>query len=195
MVYTLVNNGDVPDEDYFNLSLMNQAVIVCTSGTRPASPVEGMTIYETDTNGHLVYDGSTWQNMLDTITTSYSPSWTGSSSNPTLGNGSLTGQYLRISAKLWWVRIVLVIGSTSTGGSGRWGFTLPAAPTVSQAVAALCEDNSSSFRYGGSAFLTSGSDVFCVSVGSGGNIGASSSVPFTWAVNDGLLITGIYEAA
>lgn len=195
MVYQLKANGDVPDESYFNDALMNQTVIVCTSGTRPASPPEGMTIWQTDVNNHGVYDGSSWQNMLENASSSFSPSWTGSSSNPTLGNGSLTGRYLRISAKLYWFRIVLVIGSTSTGGSGRWGFTLPAAPTVSQAVAALCEDNSASFRYGGSAFLTSGSDVFCVSVGSGGNIGASSSVPFTWAVNDGLLVTGIYEAA
>lgn len=40
--------------------LMKQAVIVATSGTRPASPVEGMTIYETDTDKLLTYDGATW---------------------------------------------------------------------------------------------------------------------------------------
>lgn len=32
--------------------LMNQAVIVCTSATRPASPVMGMVIYETDTGNY-----------------------------------------------------------------------------------------------------------------------------------------------
>ena len=33
---------------------------VCTSTTRPASPYEGMVIYETDTNKMYVYDGSAW---------------------------------------------------------------------------------------------------------------------------------------
>ncbi len=60
MVYQLVSNGDVPDETYFNDALMKQAVIVCTSGTRPAGPPEGMTIYETDTKLHMVYDGAAW---------------------------------------------------------------------------------------------------------------------------------------
>jgi hypothetical protein len=33
---------------------------VCTSTTRPASPFEGMVIYETDTNKTYVYNGSSW---------------------------------------------------------------------------------------------------------------------------------------
>lgn len=40
--------------------LMRQAVIQCTSATRPSSPHEGMTIYETDTDRHMVYSGSAW---------------------------------------------------------------------------------------------------------------------------------------
>lgn len=35
--------------------------IICTSGTRPSSPVEGTEIYETDTNRKYRYDGSNWQ--------------------------------------------------------------------------------------------------------------------------------------
>ncbi len=34
--------------------------IICTSSTRPASPVEGQTIYETDTDRQLVWNGSAW---------------------------------------------------------------------------------------------------------------------------------------
>lgn len=33
---------------------------VCTSGTRPASPTQGMRIFETDTSGELIWTGSTW---------------------------------------------------------------------------------------------------------------------------------------
>lgn len=42
-----------------NTYLMKQANIVCTSGTRPASPNEGMTIYETDTDRQLIYTTAT----------------------------------------------------------------------------------------------------------------------------------------
>ncbi len=34
--------------------------IICTSSTRPASPFEGQTIYETDNSRQLVWDGSAW---------------------------------------------------------------------------------------------------------------------------------------
>lgn len=40
--------------------LMKQSVIVCTSSTRPSAPVEGMVIFETDTNKLSAYDGSGW---------------------------------------------------------------------------------------------------------------------------------------
>ena len=35
--------------------------IICTSSTRPASPFEGQTIYETDTGLTRYYDGSSWE--------------------------------------------------------------------------------------------------------------------------------------
>ena len=41
-------------------SIAQQVVITCTSGTRPGTPSEGMTIYETDTDRLLVYSGSAW---------------------------------------------------------------------------------------------------------------------------------------
>lgn len=43
--------------------LMNQSVITCTSGTRPGTPVTGMTIFETDTLVHRVWSGSGWDNL------------------------------------------------------------------------------------------------------------------------------------
>lgn len=41
-------------------SLAKQVVITCTSGSRPGSPNAGMTIYETDTNRVLCWNGSAW---------------------------------------------------------------------------------------------------------------------------------------
>ena len=40
--------------------LMSQAIIRCTSGTRPSSPSEGWHIYETDTRRFLGYRGGQW---------------------------------------------------------------------------------------------------------------------------------------
>lgn len=54
------NNGDVLTATDVNTYLMRQAVITCTSVTRPSSPGEGMTIAETDTDKLLTYDGAGW---------------------------------------------------------------------------------------------------------------------------------------
>lgn len=37
-----------------------KAVVICTSSTRPSTPVDGQMIYETDKDRVLVYDGSAW---------------------------------------------------------------------------------------------------------------------------------------
>lgn len=47
-----------------NTLLMRQAVVVCTSGTRPGSPPEGSFIYETDTDTYRGWDGSAWQEVF-----------------------------------------------------------------------------------------------------------------------------------
>lgn len=133
-------------------------------------------------------------NALEPVWTSYSPTWGGSVSNPSLGNGTLTGAYAKVG-NLVNVRIALAIGSTSTGGSGRWTFTLPFAPAAQQALAAVAEDTSASARYGGAAWITPGAGVFAVALGAGGNTGVLSTVPFTWANGDQLYINGSYQCS
>lgn len=60
MAFKTFTAGEVLTASDVNTFLGKQAVIVCTSGTRPAAPVEGMTIYETDTDKLLAYDGAVW---------------------------------------------------------------------------------------------------------------------------------------
>ncbi len=60
MGFKTFNSGDILTASDVNTYLMKQAAIVCTSSTRPASPVTGMLILETDTQHILVYDGSIW---------------------------------------------------------------------------------------------------------------------------------------
>jgi hypothetical protein len=50
-------------------------IFVCTTGTRPAAPAEGLHIYETDTNLTRFWDGSAWRTLV------MAPAKTASSSN------------------------------------------------------------------------------------------------------------------
>jgi hypothetical protein len=55
---------------------------------------------------------------------SWTPLWTASTTNPVLGNGSLSGQYTLIGKRCW-CDLWLVAGSTTTFGSGVWYFSQP----------------------------------------------------------------------
>lgn len=55
---------------------------------------------------------------------SYTPTWTASTTNPTIGNGSLVGRYMRIG-KTVHVSITIAGGSTTTAGTGTYLFGLP----------------------------------------------------------------------
>lgn len=60
----------------------------------------------------------------------YTPAWTASSTNPSLGNGSLTGRYQRFGRGRV-VGINLIPGSTTSFGAGNYSFSLPATGAAS----------------------------------------------------------------
>jgi hypothetical protein len=64
---------------------------------------------------------------------SYSPIWTAATTGPVLGNGTLIGQFHinDRSLRCWGA---LVIGSTTTLGSGTWSISIPAACIVQPSV-------------------------------------------------------------
>ncbi|MCD9196084.1 hypothetical protein [Streptomyces albireticuli] len=89
------------------------------------SPVEGMESWLQDTNSLEVYDGSAWKAVpYGTQWTSYAVAWTATTTNPSLGNGTLVGQYMKIGTTCH-IYIKLVIGSTTNAGSGTYRFSLP----------------------------------------------------------------------
>lgn len=62
---------------------------------------------------------------------SYTPVWTTVTTPPTLGNGTLTGQYMKVG-RMCTVVIVFTVGTTTAPGTGGWRFSLPfTAATVS----------------------------------------------------------------
>lgn len=60
--------------------------------------------------------------------TTWTPVWTASGTNPTLGSGgSITGSYVQIGKTVHF-SMTLTLGSGASGGSGSWQFTLPVPP-------------------------------------------------------------------
>jgi len=137
--------------------------------------------------------------------TSYTPTWTAISTNPSLGNGTLTGHYIQLG-KIVFFRIKLTFGSTTTAGNGSWSLTLPtnhAHPDYSPIGDIVLLDSSEVAFSIGTAMTTisalgGGADKFVsyYQTASGTNASSvGSSNPFAWANNDTYSITGTYEAA
>lgn len=54
----------------------------------------------------------------------YTPTWTASGGNPSLGNGAITGTYITAGKQVT-VTVKVTIGTTTTTGTGAWQFSLP----------------------------------------------------------------------
>ena len=122
--------------------------------------------------------------------TAYTPTWMASGTNPTVGNGLLTGRYSVVN-ELVFVEVRVSFGSTTTAGTGNYRFGTP-----------VNIDPLASFGSpGGSGFLVdaSASDVWTVAVGYSdldqnrvllrftsatafGEVGAAA--PVAWAIGD-----------
>lgn len=69
-------------------------------------------------------------NSMFAAWTSYTPAWTSTSTQPSLGNGSLFGRYMKIGRTVI-CQINLIAGSTTTFGTGNYSFSLPVASASS----------------------------------------------------------------
>lgn len=196
MGYQLVSNGDVPVETYFNL-LMKQTVIVCTSGTRPSSPPEGMTVYETDTDRYSTYNGSAWVTYGQISTGTFTPSLTAGTTNPTLGTGSTsTGRYTLWNGKIctYWGQIAFGTASVNAG-SGQYFISLPFTSNAATNITTGC----AMMRDSSAGTITPGSSYLAASVTTLSMVTASGTVasasPWVWAASDYLTWNITYEIA
>ena len=139
--------------------------------------------------------------------TTYTPTWIaegGGGTNPTIGNGSLTGRYLKIGRTVDWV-IQLSWGSTSAagggGGSENWMFGLPASPATGftyRNASFDMFDNSTSLHYSGRGVYNTGSGgVVKTIVSDRADLSGiwDSTLPVIFAAGDILYGSGRYEAA
>ena len=122
-------------------------------------------------------------------------SFTPTTTNITLGNGTLAGAYMQ-AGKFVQFRIKLTLGSTSAI-TGSPTFTLPVTAVGTRVVGGLClmfdssAASGSAYKVGG-AFNSSTTQLL---VRDDASAVLSSTSPFTWATSDELVITGDYEAA
>lgn len=140
------------------------------------------------------WNGSAWVAPGDWTT--YTPTWTGSGSNPAIGNGSLTGEYRQLGKSVL-VNINLTVGSTTTFGSGTYSYSLPFAAATRNFLGPALAIDSGSAVYTGEAYIGSGASVInCYSpTGASGASPTSWSTanPMTWAVNDSATIQAEYR--
>lgn len=124
---------------------------------------------------------------------SFSLTLTASVTNPTIGNGTLSGRYIQIG-KLVVFNISWTFGSTSTAGDGTYIFALPVTASGAGYTFAANLLDSGTRRYGLAGFLHSTTQLRCVQLDASGSTLTHNS-PIIWATGDGVVITGMYEAA
>jgi len=194
----ILNASDV------NTYLMKQSVIVCTSSTRPSSPNEGMSIYETDTDRFLIYSGTAWTLFLSVGWIGWDPptlSFGGSGTDWSFGNSTFQSGYFRTGNTVI-ARMRIAWGSTAVFGTKQLGFNFPVpsaytfAQLVGSGIATDTLPTSTAYPLiligGGARFdvlatLTNGTYAQ--------GTGCTSTVPFTWASTDSVDFILVYEAA
>lgn len=129
----------------------------------------------------------------------YTPTWTASGSNPSIGDGTLLGRYVQIGGVVHF-SIKLTGGSSTNWGSGNYSFALPVVAAGEIEMVGTCFIGDSSAGSGaystGIAFVGAGASTVSGYVG-GKNASSivSNANPQTFASGDRIWMTGEYEAS
>lgn len=158
----------------------------------------GLRVYRIDTGREELRTGGAWKVVsAPGAWTPWTPSWTASGTNPTVGNSVFECAYSQVGQTVS-VRISLTIGSTAAAGAGAYSLSLPVAAidAVEQVIAGEYFDSSTGNYHRGTARLSGtllGRARFVD--GTTGPSGWTSGVPVVPAAGDVIMFTGIYEAA
>lgn len=166
MPFKTFNDGDVLTASDVNTYLMKQAVIGCTSGTRPASPVEGMMIYETDTDLIRAYTGSGWETIAGIIRAAVTSRQNGqfTVTATTYGITTTGGTYVDCGTAFVvpWSGQVTLSWAAGTASSGAFDvFVSPVVRTggtVGSGSAVAAADDNTSVRGSGTGATRTGAD-------------------------------------
>jgi hypothetical protein len=128
----------------------------------------------------------------------YTPAWTAATTNPALGNGTISGRFIQMGQNVdYW--LTLIPGSTTTFGSGVYSFSLPvsafADPTVLGAARGF---NSGVAIFAGQAIRNSSTTVrveLPTSAADNKMVNLTDASPWALKSADIITISGTYEAA
>lgn len=145
-------------------------------------------------------DADEFNDNLGVNWTDYTPSWSTSGTQPSIGNGTITGRWARVG-NLAYVRISLKWGSTTSGGTNAWNFGLPSGLDgtydstfnpwpVWTGTVMMRDVSTSSYHVGFVGLNASGGTTLGLTT-SGAFINATS--PMTWASTDVLSLCVAYE--
>ena len=129
-------------------------------------------------------------------------SFTPSFSTLTIGNGTRTGTYMVVN-KILYFEVTVTFGSTTTMGTSP-DLTLPFAivgftifnPILNTTL--LFDNSATGFVFGSLLAITSTTVRVVSNTASGSYVGiqdVAALLPFTWAVNDRVIIRGQYQVA
>lgn len=138
---------------------------------------------------NIPVDATVYNNFKFVDVKTYAPTWTGSISNPAIGNGTLSGEYF-VANGICYLTVQMVAGSTTTFGSGPWSFALPITcrSTLPQQGSALALDSGTLYYTGISVAAGTTAQVTFDATGSQ----TQSNIPFTWTTNDVLRFSVSY---
>ena len=137
-----------------------------------------------------------WGNLNTNDWATYTPTWTGSSSNPAIGNGTIEGSYVKLG-KFIAGRLRITAGSTTTFGGGDYSFGLPVtadgANTAYTPIGNGAAEDTGVALYAGFTYLSTSTAVRVQTPALNANWG--KTVPFTFGSGDNFIINFFYEAA
>lgn len=126
---------------------------------------------------------------------SYAVTWTALTTNPSIGNGTLTGRFIRVG-KMVTAAIKMIPGTTTTFGNGEWRFSMPSEATDIFYVGSAYALDAGQAHHAGVSRIA---DMGPSRAGCYGQPGAAYSAisPFVWAAGTGdvLFLTLSYEEA
>lgn len=131
----------------------------------------------------LAEDLDTMTDVLSALSdawTTYTVAWTSSGTQPAIGNGTLEGKYIQAN-KLAVVRIRLIMGSTTTFGTGQYFLSLPVSFIVSSIPGACYMLDFGTANKSATCLVTSALNTLAAVQGTS-DLGATT--PHTWANGD-----------
>ncbi len=143
---------------------------------------------------------STASNLEQTAWTSYTPTWTAGTTNPSIGNGTIEGYY-KVIGKTCFVRGNIVMGSTTTFGSGEWYVSMPFTASHADAILMTVNllDNGLAWYNatlnGARAGFNTKAPMQYQNTSNGTADSVTPTQPFTWTTSDRFIWNGSYEIA